>query len=153
MKKWLKRVRGAIGMGLTWAAAWLGLTAFTAVWWIGLPVMYAVQGFIGGVVFSTVLGIVERRKRLDEMSLPRFAAWGAVGGLAAMWLIMGGMNVSLAGMAISASLSALAAAGCATGSLALARRAEKRALLDTGAELDEVGLTASETQELLGGRL
>ena len=24
MKKWLKRIRGAVGMGLTWAAAWFG---------------------------------------------------------------------------------------------------------------------------------
>ena len=25
MKKWLKRIRGVIGMGLTWAVGWLGL--------------------------------------------------------------------------------------------------------------------------------
>ena len=24
MKKWLKRIRGAVGMGLTWAVAWFG---------------------------------------------------------------------------------------------------------------------------------
>ena len=24
MKKWLRRIRGAIGTGLTWAAAWFG---------------------------------------------------------------------------------------------------------------------------------
>ena len=24
MKKWLRRIRGAIGMGLTWAVAWFG---------------------------------------------------------------------------------------------------------------------------------
>ena len=24
MKKWLRRIRGAIGIGLTWAAAWFG---------------------------------------------------------------------------------------------------------------------------------
>jgi hypothetical protein len=27
MKKWLRRLRGAIGMGLTWAAAWGGAGA------------------------------------------------------------------------------------------------------------------------------
>ncbi len=25
MKKWLKRIRGALGMGLTWAAGWSGV--------------------------------------------------------------------------------------------------------------------------------
>jgi len=24
MKKWLRRIRGAVGMGLAWAAAWFG---------------------------------------------------------------------------------------------------------------------------------
>lgn len=28
-----------------------------------------------------MLGIAERRRRFDELSLPRFAAWGAVGGV------------------------------------------------------------------------
>ena len=25
MKRWLKRIRGALGMGVTWAAAWSGV--------------------------------------------------------------------------------------------------------------------------------
>ena len=57
MKKWLRRIRGAVGMGLP------------------LPVL-AIPGFFGGAFFSTVLGIAGRRHRFDELSLPRFAAWG-----------------------------------------------------------------------------
>jgi hypothetical protein len=36
----------------------------------------AVPGFVGGVLFSIVLGMAWRHRRLDELSLPRVAAWG-----------------------------------------------------------------------------
>lgn len=91
----LKRIRGAIGMGLTWAAGWavagflIGLSSnlFPSLPWERLfevfdapLVMLAVPGFFGGVLFSVVLGIAARRKKFDELSIPRFAAWGAIGG-------------------------------------------------------------------------
>ncbi|MFC1575096.1 hypothetical protein ACFL5A_00415 [Gemmatimonadota bacterium] len=47
---------------------------------------------------------------------------------------------------------AMAGAGCASGALAIARRAEDRELLDASTEVAEVGLTGDEAQELLGGR-
>ena len=127
MKKWLKRIRGAIGMGLTWAAAWFVVTAITALAWIGFPVMFAVFGFVGGVIFSTVLGITEGRRRFGQMSLPRFAAWGAVGGLLTTMIFFrgGGLETVLV-----ASVVTLLGAGCAAGSLALARRADP--LLEAG---------------------
>ncbi len=96
MKKWLRRIRGAVGMGLTWAAGWalfgvlIGITSlllpglpwdlFFEVFDAPLPAL-AIPGFVGGAFFSMVLGIAGRRRRFDELSLPRFAAWGAVGGL------------------------------------------------------------------------
>ena len=96
MKKWLKRIRGALGMGLIWAAAWFGagMIFLSGLLVFGTPpvgtglatviansVLLAVAGLIGGTAFSVVLGIAEGRRRFDEMSLPRFAGWGAVGGL------------------------------------------------------------------------
>ncbi len=39
MKKWLKRIRAALGMGLTWAVAWGGVGAI-------LPLV--VSMFLGG---------------------------------------------------------------------------------------------------------
>ena len=90
MKKWLKRIRGAVGVGLTWAAAWLGVGVIMGLVFFGSRVdaellanalNSAVLGFIGGTVFSVALGIAERRATFDQMSLPRFAGWGAVGGL------------------------------------------------------------------------
>ena len=87
MKKWPKRIRGAFGMGLTWAIAWfgagvalllvVGLDAADVPFLIG----FGMFGFLAGVMFSGVLGIVEGRRRFDQMSVPRFAGWGAVGGL------------------------------------------------------------------------
>src|SRR3990170_308777 len=87
MKKWMRRIRAAIGMGLTWAAAWFsaGMMLLLVVGVdaadVPFPLGFGLLGFLAGVTFSGVLGIVERRRRFDQMSLPRFAGWGAVGGL------------------------------------------------------------------------
>ena len=102
--------------------------------------MFAYPAFLGGVTFSAVLGIAGRRRRLDEMSLPRFAAWGAVGGLLVSLIPAAMVAVGLATLASNAPgvwlLTAvvggpvtLGSAISAAGSLALARRAEERALL------------------------
>ena len=92
MKKWLRRIRGAVGMGLTWAVGWALVGAMIAVIsgfvpgnpmgsvldpWLAL----AMPGFLGGVIFSAVLWLAEGGRRFDELSLPRLAAWGAVAGL------------------------------------------------------------------------
>lgn len=162
MKTWLKRFRGAIGVGLTWAVGWtvvgmatmlfagavLGLNTDVVDIWI--PV-FAYPAFLGGVTFSTVLGIAGRRRRLDEMSLRQFAGWGALGGVVLMVPIVVGAGLKPLFLIIG-SIVTLLCAGSAAGSLALARRAEDRALLAASADLAEVGLTGDEIQQLLGGR-
>jgi len=106
-----------------------------------------------------VLRIAEGRRRFDELSLLRFGAWGAVGGLllGVLFVLPGlvgagfdpGQWLEVAALIGSATLlSPVSAAG----SLALARMAEERELLDASADVDEVGLTGGEAQELLGGR-
>src|SRR3954467_5745866 len=89
MANWGRRIRGAIGMGLTWAAAWGGAGAIVMLGFLlatgsrpdaPFPLMFGAFGFIAGVIFSGVLGSLGNRRRFDEMSLPRFAAWGAAGG-------------------------------------------------------------------------
>jgi hypothetical protein len=83
MKKWLRRIRGTVGMGLTWAAGGelVGVLIelfidpmgpLVDVW----PTALAIPGFLGGAVFSAVLQVAEGRRRFDELSLPRFGAWG-----------------------------------------------------------------------------
>ncbi len=145
MKKWLKRIRGAVGMGLTWATAWavvgaiFGLVMGVVLGGVPLGVvvaryvgMFAALGFFGGAIFSTVLRITEGRHRFDELSLPRFAAWGALGGL-----LLGVLAVT-AGMLgpsltlLDGGVVTLLGAGSAAGSLALARRAHDRDLVEAG---------------------
>jgi len=150
MKKWLRRIRAAIGIGLTWAIAWFGagmilllVVGFGAAD-VPFPLFFALLGFLAGVTFSGVLGIVEGRRRFDQMSLPRFAGWGAVGGL-----LLSGIFAWAAGLGgeflVLGPVFALAGAGSAAGTLALARKAEQRELLDAGVDTAEVGLTEDET--------
>ncbi len=150
MKKWLKSIRGALGKGLTLAEAWAGVGAILAVLpWVspvggpsvlelvvGFGAQYAAMGFVGGAAFSVVLGMTESRRRFDQMSLPRFAAWGALGGLFMSvfkdtigYFLLGLLGtVGVPGITvtnvISAGIVTLMAAGSAAGSLALARRAD-----------------------------
>jgi hypothetical protein len=173
MTKVLRRVRGAVGMGVTWALGWavfgllIGVTskllpglpwwdAFFRVFDAPLPAL-AVPGFVGGVIFSAVLGVVGRRRRFDELSIPRFAAWGAVGGLllsmvpdtmAAVGLAT--LSDRLAPWQFAAMLAGpltLLSAASAAGSLMLARKAARRGSHD----VDDAGLAAGEAPEVLGG--
>ncbi len=163
MKKWLKRIRGALGMGLTWAAAWfgVGMIVQSALLVLGFaPVgigmvdvvfnsgFLAVLGFVGGATFfSTVLGITEGRRRFDQMSLPRFAGWGALGGLLVS-VVMYTPGMVLTSLIVMGFL-VLLGAGSAAGSLALARWADDRELLEHGADVADIGLTEEEKRELL----
>ena len=146
MKKWLRRIRGAIGMGLIWAFAWFGagmilllIVGFGAAD-VPFPLFFGLLGFLAGVTFSGVLVIVEGRRRFDQMSLPRFAGWGAVAGL-----LLSGIFALAAGLGgeflVLGPVFALSGAGSAAGSLALARMAEDRELLDASADVGEAGLT------------
>ncbi len=157
MKKWLKRIRGAVGLGLSWAVAWAGIFGIASM--IGGEggglenllanlTTFGALGFIGGTVFSGVLGIAERRRTFAEMSLPRFAGWGAVGGLLIGVLIVGGA-VFAPGPGSVVGLLTLLGAGSAAGSLALARRADDKELLEHGADVADIGLTKEEKRELL----
>lgn len=157
MRKWLRRLRGAIGMGLTWAAAWFGaglvllLVVGVGAADVPFPLFFGFLGFLAGATFSGILGIFARRRRFDEMSLPRFAGWGALGGL----LLSGIVTVAAgpgAEILVMGPVFAAAGAISASGTLALARRGEERPLLDANAEANEVGFEKNESRELPGGR-
>lgn len=164
MKRWLRRIRAAIGMGLTWAVVWAPVAivvgtriidpddSMDEMWWM----VGAMPGFLSGVMFSVVLGTVAHRRRLDELSIPRVAGWGALAGLMIGVLPnvlgdTGGGPWMLQATVLIASFTLLSAASAA-GSLALAQRAQKRELLNAGAGLNDVGLTKGEVQELLPKR-
>lgn len=163
MKQWLRRIRGAIGMGLTWAAVWGGVGTILMLGVLlvtgsrpdaPLPLVAGAFGFVGGVTFSGVLSLVEGRRRFDQMSLPRFAAWGAVGGflLSATFVLavsLAGDSAFLWNLVLVGPSFAIAGAGSAAGSLALARRAQERALAETTGDLTAVGLSAGEARKVL----
>jgi hypothetical protein len=146
MNGWLRRIRGAVGLGLTWAVAWgfvgFGIELVHNIWPNPLgsmvdiwPAVLAYPAFLGGLAFSTVLGIAGRRRRFDELSLPRFAAWGALGGLLlglVPAVVFAGGAASLAEVAATVSAIALLTAVSATGSLMLARMAEEGGSIAAG---------------------
>lgn len=176
VRNWLRRIRGALGLGLTWAAGWSLVGAFLAVLPVAAPVggpgvlalvvgfvvQFAAMGFVGGAAFSAVLGLIEGRRRFDQMSLPRFAAWGALGGLflSVFKNTIGLFSLGLLGTlgvpaytvthAISVGVITLLGAGSAAGSLAVARAVDDRELLEAAAEVADIGLTEDESRDLLG---
>lgn len=158
MTKWMKRARGVVGMGVTWAIAWamfgllIGVTSlllpglpfwddFFRVYDAPLPTL-AIPGFLGGALFSLVLGTLGRRRRFDELSMPRFAAWGAAGGLLVSLVpaLLVALGLATIGQPYTSAweITALIAgplvflsAASAAGSLALARKAQRREVLGT----------------------
>lgn len=151
MKKWLTRIRAAVVMGLTWAVVWAAVAVLVGMivdpdesmdeMWVAIG---AYPGFLGGVVFSAVLAVAARRHDLDELSLSRVAAWGALAGLlvGVLPFTIGEATTELPLWLLAAvvigSITLLSTVSAA-GSLALATMAEKREPLDRGAGAAQVG--------------
>lgn len=146
MKKWLRRIRGALGMAVVWGLAWfsagmvLRLIVGPGAADVPFPVGFGILGFLAGALFSGILGLVERGRGFHELSLPRFAGWGAAGGLLfsvllALTATPTGAGALLDDLLFLGPLLAAAGAASAGGALLLARRAEDRTLPDSG--LDE----------------
>jgi hypothetical protein len=137
MNIWGRRIRGAIGMGLIWAFTASGVAAvIVRVTTINpdlpLPLLFAPLGFITGILFSALLVIIERRRGFDRMSVSRFAGWGAASGLLLAGIIVAGAALRgaplLGEFLLFGPALTIAGASFAAGSLALARRAERRQL-------------------------
>jgi hypothetical protein len=140
MKKWLRRIRAAVTMGLLWAVPWAIVAVLIG--WVVDPnesmdemwfLIGAYPGFLGGVLFSIVLSIAERRRRLDDLSVRRFGAWGALAGLVigVLPFLLGtpapGIEVARLATVVIGSFTVMSAASAA-GSLALARMGERKVL-------------------------
>jgi hypothetical protein len=165
MGKWARRIRGALGMGVVWGTAWMGaglvmmltflLTTGSTGADVPYPLGFGLLGFLAGVVFSVVLGLVERHRRFDQMSLPRFGAWGAAGGA----LLSGGFVVAVSlvdgpaflwNLLFLAPILSAAGAVCAAGSLVLARRANGPRLGDAADDTDRLMLQDDEHDRVIG---
>ena len=144
MRRFLRWVRGALGMGLAWAVGWgfvggmielasnlgLHLPWFSAVdMW---PQTLAIPGFLGGALFSVVLRIAAGQRTFGELSVKRFAVWGALTGAAAGAALVGAGLLApvfpslLIRAAVVLIPFTVLSAGCAAGTLAIAQRVTER---------------------------
>ena len=152
MPRWLRVIRGMIGVGLTFAAG-VGVVAsmiFVLPTWLllggdagrevlVLVIKSSIWAFPIGVAFSGVLAITARGLPFDKLSLPRFAALGAGAGLLLFGLLA--INAwqawSVPDAIANATLLILLGGGSATATLLLARRAGRA--LKSGDESRSLG--------------
>jgi hypothetical protein len=147
---WLRRLRGAIGLGVSWAVGWAPIGAVVGVVLgvtVGAPIglggvvlvnatAFAILGFAGGALFSTALRLSEGRRRFEELSMPRLTALGAAGGLVLGGLVVGsglwGIATTPLVAAAVVGVSTTLGAGSAAGTLAIARQADDTSLVEGG---------------------
>jgi hypothetical protein len=148
MTKWMRRARGVLGMGVAWAIGGLGVAAviegadnvtpggIPAIHVIDMwPPLLLVAGFVGGVAFGTLLGIVGARRRFGDFSLPGFTALGAATGL-----LLAGFVVATGGPGLVAAVALVSGTVGGAASLAVARVADRRRMLRGDPEADRVRL-------------
>ncbi len=170
---WLRPIRAAILMGLTWAVGWAlvgmlielihnvwpnPLGSLVDIW----PMTLGAPAFLSGLAFSMLLGIAGRRRRLGELSLPVFAALGAAGGgmvslAPAVMVALGLASIdpphTVMGVTFSLMVPfAVVGATSAASSLALARRGERREGLVSSEDTADTELADGDTLRLPEGR-
>ena len=135
MPRWLRVIRGMIGMGLTFSVG-VGVVAslLAVVPWlldggdpemIMLVVASSIWAFPIGLAFSGVLALTRNGRGFDRLSIPRFAALGAGAGL----LLFGVLAISawdawtISNAIGNAMIFAALGGGSAAATLVLARRA------------------------------
>jgi len=111
--------------GITAVGGWLQIPmARWSVFFSQIPI-YAAFGFVMGGAFAGILSLTERHRRLKDLSLRRVALWGALGGLG----FLGGFSLfSHTPNLVSWVVMTGVASGLATGSVALAKRADRKLL-------------------------
>ena len=132
----LRRVRGALGLALTWSVIWgiaAGITGGIlssvvillrgTIPPVGLLIAAfalagAISGFVSGAGFALLLTTSARRRTLDDINPLHFGALGAIPAAVFGWILF-----HQAGLAFIATSFGFVAA---TGSLVLARRANDR---------------------------
>ena len=96
MTSFTRRLRGAVGIGLTWAGMWAAFAVVLMVA-VGIARPGEIQagegaarvaailggvGFLSGLGFAALLFVRERRRTIHELSLGRVALWGFLGAAA-----------------------------------------------------------------------
>jgi hypothetical protein len=145
MDSLLQKLRGMLGVGVTWAVGWAvvmfiigsiigvvdpdSIDAGEEPWRLALLVGFV--GFLSGTAFAAIFASAERRRKIRELSVLRSAVWGALGG--AVLPLLTTMNDAI--LTNTMPLGALFAAG----TVAIARRAALR-------EPEKLGVLPDETE-------
>ena len=169
----LRRLRGVTSTALLWAATWglVGTAAYAVLgvrWTLDLSrplsvsevlpyaltgaLFLTIYGLLSGAAFAGVLMLSERGRRVQDLSTRRVAAWGALGGIGILSLNAAVIYLSEGGRIPSDMIPVLIivgmlGAGCAAGSLVLARRAPRP---ESGDETSRGALSSE--QPRLNGR-
>jgi hypothetical protein len=127
MKGLLRRLRGIIGTGLTWAVGWAGIFSVLGVIFgagsiPAVAVVGAFTGLVSGGAFAVILSIAERRHRLEDLSLWRTALWGGLGGI----LVAAAFSGSWENFWSFAATMAVSASASSAGTVAVAKRADRK---------------------------
>ena len=140
--KLLRKLRGLLGVGITWGTLWAGIGAGIGLvvgivspelWNWGNPILewalgMGLYGLVSGFGFGALLSLGEGSKTLRDLTLGRVALWGVLGS-AAVPVVFGflgafGAGTSMIDIVEAMAVTALLGGTFAPGSVALARRAE-----------------------------
>ena len=153
MKPFLRRLRGVIKTGLTWAipygAFWGGFMAlqgFDMSTILTAALANGIGMFIAGSVFAVILSLAERRHTLEELSLRRVALWAGLGTL----LVVGFVDLFVGTVWWQAAVPLiLSAGGFGAATVALAKRADRK--LIEGEEDPVLSLERDDSPPMLEG--
>ena len=148
----VRRIRAALGIGVTWAVGWgvTGAAVFSGLWLALEPYQRdrlatfaaptdfrlaatgaaALVGLVSGMLFALLLSAAERERDIDKVSGWRTALLGAVSSLGIFLLGAWAMG-ALGGAAIPAVVFAAFGAASASGTLRVARHGSVGARRDT----------------------
>ena len=143
----LRRIRGAIMLGLLWAVVWLpvGIIAGMAFRWIIVPfragdwlfvAIFAGLGFMSGTTFGALLSRLERDRTIEGIAPGRLAIWGLLAGagipilicVVVLAVVPPDVHLARSAYGLFTLLGLLGAATAVTG-IALAKRGASREII------------------------